>query len=845
MLDYLVRHALRNVWCSPYQDRQILLKLSRASAYNGVRNFIDLQWDREPMPTSGDRYHVFLIGQNTPHRLNLPTELGFWFKLSDLCEERDLIADIYSTGGLNFMRHTAYIKRTRNKKYIVAIRDQRRFARLDDQPVFLRLYSNAYYDSDRSHEADVRIRCQGKLIETPNAQLDLQWQFHQLRARPTGHAYAFVNGWLVDDFLPDQVAPGDYVEWVYDESIREIYEWRLADLKTFVSVLDNKQKYLLHPPKNLNTIDFDDDVDFWIIEKQANGRYKGLLIHQNQDSTIRMVTHHDYSLSSAVVGDYLEDNPQWQNNPNVYIRAHVRKSGYDRPLVDEHHRIKELYKLTDDEIYRAMIGIDSTIPEWRAARLESSNYTRIMRSYFKDITSAEVVQAYGYNATAKLTADTPLVVENETVQLPVGLQYDSTIYEFNAQGHLLDWRHHVGGEFYYTNHPNCAFIEAVTGIGGMDSNIAMSFGNAPVTLDPNQSYRFYLCPIISGVPNQEWIDVTGDTSKYQIVNGVVQWLVDPAGLMGAVKGNKHYISYDLTLAEHNHLYRISINHTPVQGTVLHIPPGRIDIWMNGKALIETIDYTVKYPEVIIRNKEYLEDGEQQFTIRCTGFANSDLSRDISKERGFVKHGTISLNSTYDIRDDKVMRCVVNGRTFLRDQLEFAEHQKGVEPQGIADGRPYMVEEVVPEVRGIVPFNTYVLRPESKEVDKRVSDYLTMKIPEPTWPNPPMIPERYEVYSPTCATILYDLWEGNREALPASATDAEVAEFMQPYLYLLDHDPTRDDNLDDRFVSIHPHPKYQVLTVTQRVYSFLDRIIRLYLRNRVDLSYFVDIEPGAD
>ena len=40
---------------------------------------------------------------------------------------------------------------------------------------------------------------------------------------------------------------------------------------------------------------------------------------------------------------------------------------WHRPLINEHSRIKELYKLSDDMIMQAMVGALANIPEWQAS----------------------------------------------------------------------------------------------------------------------------------------------------------------------------------------------------------------------------------------------------------------------------------------------------------------------------------------------------------------------------------------------------------------------------------------------------------------------------------------------
>lgn len=841
MLDYLVSHALQNVWCNPRQDRSAIVAIKRMTPFGGVRNHVEVMWRKEPLPVKGPYFHVYGLGQTAPGRLNLDTTGGEWINLMTLCSERQLTVDLYTETGLKVNPAWVWVKRTVQKFFVVAIQKQDTTPiKIDAAQLYMRFYSNSFWNSPRSATVNPQIVVQGTYIDGTTNINALQFQFLQHRALPVGKAYAFRNGRYINNFLPEDNQAGDHLHWVYDGSIKATYDFKLNELETFLSSLDNTRKYLLHPPKSIDLIDYHDDVDVYLIEKAPNGKETGVYVHRNDVRSVRMVTHRDYALSVDFIQTYIDDNSSWLGNPNVYVRLHVRHAGYDRPLIDEHLRIKELYKLTDAEIKRAMLGIDSTITEWRAAHLEMSNYTRIMRSLYESVTSAEVVDAYGYNAIAKLTADSPLRVVDQSVILPVGLREQSTIFEYDAQGLLLGWRLHYSGETYFTLYPNTALIEGVVGLGGLDASITL--GNAPVTLDPNQSYRFYVSTIVAGVMTQEWVDVTGNQQYYQLQNGVVTWLLDPAGQIGAVKGNRHFICYALTLTDQDMAYRISVNHTPIQGNVLRIPPGRIDIFLNGRALQEHLDYKVQYPEIVITNKEYLrtESQPQNVVIRCTGFSDPVTGREGATERGFVVYQKLSVDSTYDLRDDKVKRVVVDGRTFHRSSLNFEESGHDVLLPNIADGRPYFIEDVIVPIRGVSAYNTYVLRQRSQSVDARVSDYLSTKLPPPTYPEQPQIPSLYWIYSPTTAKLIADLTAGFLTAPSPTAEEADVALAMQPYLLWLPYDPCLDDGLDLRFISIHPHPEQVVLSLSRDDYLFLERVVKIYLRNRVDLSSFVSI-----
>ncbi len=837
MRDYLVSHAVKNVWCSPYQDRQWLLELRKVTGHGGVRNRFDYQWVSVQLPTENDYYHVYDIGQQSPARMNFPTDTNVWVSIATVATDRNILAQLYTRDGKMVSTQYSYLFRTDNLNYLIAVRRQPLVASLNAEPLYARFYSNAYFESVRDDSAELNIQVQGISSTGASSTLALQNVYHQWRNRSYGKAFAYVNGVYVDDFLPGETQTGDLVECVFDGSVVDSYDFKVTDLETFISTLDSQTKYVLHPPKGERAvIDYRDDVDVYLIKKTGN-RWVGRLFNKNAESSVRMLTHRDYSIPSAFVEFYTSTVAGWSTLEDIYVRVVVRESGYSRPLVFEHHRIHELYKMTDTLIERALIGLDANVPEWSADSLESSHYPQVMRSRYSQITPTLVAQMYGYNAMAKYTGDTPVGVVDGRITVPAGLQTDATFFEYDANGLLLGYRTQSSGSEYYTLYPGAALVEICSGLGG--TNPGFTFGTAPVTLNPLRGYRFYVSNKDgNGNVVNDWVDVTNDPTKYRVTNGVCTWLIDGADRQGLVKADHVFLLYTLNLPFASHLYQFNLVSGGLPGTPVPVPCGRLDLWLNGYALIENLDYYVKWPTVVLCNKEYLVAGNQQITVRMTGFCNSDLSRTLSTEVGWVKEGVISVDSVFHLRDDKVKRCVVGGRTFNAASLDFAEDLRYV-ASPVTNGRPYLVEDVFQPVRGMIDYDSLPLLSSSLDVDKRVSDYLSIKIPAPVEPPVNPIPDYYVLYSPFFAKVVGDIVAGFITAPPNHVTDAELSDWVQPYTYLLEYDPTKR-GFDSTYSIIHPHSLTTVVTVESDAYLALQRINRMFCFNRLNLSHHIDI-----
>ncbi len=857
--DYLVGHALRNAWCNPKQDLQVILKPARISFPGGVRRQVDHSWSTIPLPTAQDLYHVYQIGQVSPASLGLTPGQMAWRSLASVMASENLYTDVYVNSGLHLNRADCYVVYTEERNLLLAVKDQPVIAALQTEPLYFRLYSNAYFDSLRSRTDTQGIRTNSIVVTDINSAALFQNEYNTVRA---GHGLTllFINGVVQDNFVPAQTRAGDVLEYVYDSTIKQVVEFAVKDLPTFVSDLDSKVKYLLHHTATQvdgEMIDYRDDIDVYLVRKYTRGSntnaWRGVYFHKNVNDALRQLTHRDYSIPTATVQAYVASNPEWDDANELTVRLHIRNSGWKRPLIFEHSRVQELYKLPHAEIVRAMVGLDSTVDVWKAANLENSKYVAIMDSVYDGITRSLVEQAYGYNAVTRLAGNSPLAVKvvngRRQVSLPYGLWTNSTMFEYDTTGKLLGFYIHSAGAEYTPYNATCAMVEGIVGRGSFATST--TFGLQTQPYEALYNYRYYITGRKVGKPDQTgWQDVTGDSSKYMLVGNTIQWLVDPAYYFTAVRSDDRFLAYQLSLTVENGLLKFSIDGDgdyPAGAAhgVFYIPTGKLDLWLNGYALIENLDYQMVWPQIVITNKRYLVPGNTQvITVRGTGFCNSDMTRDRPAEFGYVNYGLLSRNKRFDLRDDKVLRLVINGRTLDRSVLKYAEATAAIQVAGIADGSPYQIDDVVVPLRQMVNQDDYAYREQSRAVDRAVSDYLTLKLPEPQIDAPVLVPTaRYPVYSPFTSTIMHDLVNGrlSTDGFRGQYSDRSLKLALASYEYLLDYDPVFRDGIDDRYVVVHPHNLQTLVELDIYQWRMLSRAAAIYLNNRVDVSAFTKVK----
>lgn len=856
VFDYLRDHALKNVWCTPDQDMQVIIKLAKITGPGGVKLKTRVLWREEYLPDTNSFWNVYQIGQVHPLIFGLFPLSHEWVAFDKTCNEQKMIADIYTDEGINLPRFQTYYKYNEDRNLIVAVKKNPKIPfDFNKDDIYLRVYTNEFFNTLRSDQIEDFIHVEGKVPTTNQQILDLQTTLATYTARD-GAVNVFVNGFKKDTIDLITTTPGDIVEFVYDSSIYKVIDFRVGDLLNFHSTLDAKMKYLLHYAGADNgMIDYQDDIDVFMMRDIGNGRQKGLYYHKNSEDAVRNVTHRDYSIVVPYVVNY--NSVFFKNQTtapvldpdDMYVRLHIRKSGYDRPLVFEHNRIHELYKMQDVDIVKAMLGIDSTVNNWRAEVLEAAGYTEIMRSECKNVTNELVQKAYGYNAISVILGQTPSATydfsNKKVIDVPYGLQTGATAYEYSADGTLLGWHVHPVGSRYSCVDDNAAYVEMFNGIG--TDHLDEYYNATNIPLNPKHSFRVYECRTMGGVPDNKFVDVTDSPNKYGVSSGRLIWLDNSTMYYPMVRTNAKFIAKDMEFMINHGEFKFSIVTLQKRGAtwtewVMHVPMGEIDIFLNGKSLIRDLDYVVRFPEIVIINKEYLVNPAteaQKIHIRHTGFCKPDMTLDEYGDYGFIVHGVLSNNSKYDIRDDKVLRITVDGALKTRSDMVFSEFHTGVSIIDSLNGQPYQVKDVVVPFKGLTREDTYSLRAKSIAVDKAVSDYLTIKIPQPPRTPPSAIVDRYAVVSPFCNRIIYSVDNGIIPIADRVYSDQEVYNLCKPYEGLLKYDPTTEElEVDDRFVIIHPHNLGFVVNFTLAKYRFMEQVVRIYNRNRVTLSPFV-------
>lgn len=835
MSDYLVQHARSNVWCSPNQDHHYVLKPARLTPPAGIYREFQHLWTSIRLPESAGLFHVYFIGQIHPRLLSLIPRQQAWVRADEVCNENFTLIDFYVERGLQHPRFRAWYYVTEERGIYIAIREAGKTGiRYHEEPLCMRIYQNQYFSSERYSGGAQKLYIAGSVIGSEQQLLDLIAEYNTYKVK-IGQTLVYVNGYKVNTLNTTIADVGDVVEYVYDSAIYKVIDFKIQTLGTFDSELDLKGKYLLHYQGTFEqTIDYRDDVDVYILNSTTQ---KSLYYHRNVADSVRMVTHRDYSVPVAYVSTFLQTLGVTNLN-NAYVRLHIRKAGFDRPLVHEHHRLRELYKLTDSQVRMAMLGVNSQVQEWRAPKLENSAYAKLMGVQAPDVTKELVTNAYGYHACANLLADSPVATYIYNAQrvaaAPLLFRAGATAFEYDVDGLLLGHYWHPAGELYNCTNATCRYVEFIAGQG--DVRVDDSYANT-VTLDAPAAYRFYRYSETTG-----WSDVTGD-NDYSISNGVATWTGTGKHI---TRSDKKFLLYALTLDGTAGVHQFALRNEQLHDGIwtslpMAVPMGELKIFLNGKGLIEDLDYFVNFPTVTIVNKEHLkESGDQEVIVRFTGFCDETLKSRQYVEHGFIVNGKLSTDHRYSVRESRVLRVQANGLLKREEEFAYAEDGSPYVLDSALNGKPYAIEELVAPMKGYTGRDNYDFWSISNAVDSRVGGYLTGRLAEQAMPAVSPIDAQYELYSPFFSKIIWALKndEIDNSALQNLTTDV-VQEMCEPYKYLYLVDPLHPDRqISKGFVAIHTHYYKTEVTLTVPQYTFLSLAVRVYGQNRINLSTHV-------
>ena len=850
-------------------------------------------------------FHVYHIGQIAPHLLGADIIENKWIGIDDVANEMECYINVYLDNGYVVPRSKCFIMRTwPGKNILLAIENDPKLTfgssksynsgtnsaqilpnTLNNQGINVRFYTN-----ERFFSAERR----SKAVNADN-QMYFETGLYtaQVKSRIQANENSTVKqGWFVLDGMVMNYAAAfdsyprlmDKEISVYrDETVIGIEYHRLQDLQVFTSIKNrNIKKYIIDLNLPIDRLVYWNDVEYYLGRMDGMG-FRGLCIPMLRQNPISTITNKTHAIRTDVITDLMNSVDWLVDSDNVYIMAVVRQGGVDTGLIHQHTLIEELFKLPNRVVLSAMSGVNALLNEWRADSLEHDDYAKIVEADYDAIIPDMVFNAYGYNAITRYHHPNPLKVNDYTlvngkrwysVQLSNAASERNKlltsgsplveVLEYDVGGLLLGRR-----RFPYSNGgllvaeqihaTDVALIEHyISSIEDNTLNLGEIYGNRVENNDLAAfGFAAYITTSDASQLKPKWLDVTSLKSYYHTIDTVksdgskvrtLVWNTDVLSEIGArpmVRINNRVCFKTFKVIDLNKGYRnFPVITIPTNSSAkVQVEPGCIELWMEGRLLIEDIDYVVDWPNIYV-GRRIADLNTATISVRLSGLANPDTStHEKARETGFVKNGILSVNGFYDIRNDRNIQINVGGALIHRDGASFDEAAGGIIRE--FDGRPYQIKDYITPVELYTNRSTVEEKAKSEEIDAKVMHYLNEYLPSNN-PNTGVITNtRWMVVSLFLDDIICRLKKDWLvQELKVGFTPEQADVWVKDALYLLKVDVSYFETTNRNYIRLIPHGQPNAISLTASQYKLVAMLADRYLNGRVQINHMLTINNGV-
>lgn len=849
--------ALNTIYAAPSQDDQYRFSLVEVTGNYPVKKTIKVYEEIKNLPNQQDRFLVFAIGNITPSFLNLINKDRSWFRdtwvnVEEDMNNRNFIVQFYNSKGVVFPRKNFFYSPMNNGLLVSFLVDrdiQNLFGTIDCK--YMRVYSNEVFDSDLQGaiKGQDSIKCESKLVRNNVDKQKLIIKFNTWEEEG-GKCLVYVNGYFTDKVrlgIPDN----SLIEVVYDKSILNIERYKLSTLRTFLSTKDNRVKYFLYRTRQVNYMQYEDDLEIYITEEVDNLKL-GTYYYQHKNYALTNVTDKDFALDSIFVNNQATElvTRFGGNVMDKDVVVLTRKSAVDRVLVHNASKLHELYKLPLAVQEDLMSNVNTTLPIFRAEYLEDSHYFKLMASTsLKNITPLLATQALGYNGLSYYLGNTPNQVPlNANVEVPFLYRTNSLVYEYNASGKVLGY-YPTYGPMYTVKDPLAAYVEFLQGTKINTFKLHLDGDSIPLL---SKEFRLIASSSINGTRVNDWVDITNNEDYVTYVGNEARLTVTPnMGVRITYENDVICEDKEVSLDSGVLTFPIDIFTEDTDNSLvrrLDYYFANTEVFMNDYRLTYKLDFFYSEGVVIITNKTHIDytKSKQKVHIRLTNPCLLKETINAREIRGFVNHGVLTRNNYYDITDDKVLSVFVDGKLVPRDNILFSETDNTVRLTSPTNGLPYTVNR---RLISLYPANHLTTRAffiENEEKDTSISNLFNVIYPEPDIGDFNIIQDHYYVYSPIVSKVIVDLKNNtiDPDIYTKPYNDTDIQNLINTrYKTYYELDPIRED-YPNNLVEVHPHAGNSTILVTVHQYRFLTNLIRIITNNqpdRINISGYLAID----
>lgn len=396
-----------------------------------------------------------------------------------------------------------------------------------------------------------------------------------------------------------------------------------------------------------------------------------------------------------------------------------------------------------------------------------------------------------------------------------------------------------------------------------------------VVLKPAVDYRFYY----KGV-NDLYYSYAVSGVHYDRVGDTLKWKTNSAVLNTCIRSSEdgYAVHSQLTLSKSG-VYKginrkLVLKYTPA---VLngHVGVGSIDIgggyiqrhedvlwgyihlYINGKRMIENIDYCVDRVAghlVVYSSAVMLDENTDKvidYSIYCFGHPQADMNRVKALEFGVIYNNLLSNNSKYESYRYRNCSMIVNGATLSMDNAthKLADEFNSIAPLSTANSLFYLIEDNYYDVGHMYQSHVGFSSSEQmlKERDFRIQSATCINAYKSSVPTPTndIAINRTVLVSAFLNSFIMDVIYGVYDISGLSSIDVQYHRQNVKTLYqgIFDIDPVARIGSDLYSVSQHIdlYPTYcnYSVGISLEKYNFISKVIKSFIPS-LELNRFFDI-----
>lgn len=831
--DYLVQSATKLAWSNPRGDYQYTFKPGLLSKPYGDIHTLRLPYVNIRLPSTSDRWVVYEMGQFGLWNIGVDDLFYGWKPLSEFIAPSNMLIEVFVNNRLLDLS-SIYFQRNENQNNLLAIKYTVNKELLDlREDLYIRFYSNAWFGTTDG-QASAGMQWSGRQIAVPQDAADMVNAISAITNQK--QLLTYHNGYLIEKLLVGEQQVGDNTQYYHDSSIIDYFDVPFTTLDSYQSDRDRRRKVIISIPDSIVlNIACVDDIEVYVCDVENNlagvERTVGVRYSRIDEYNMRQLTQRDYALDALRIEQIISEHKERLDRTTSFIRVYIRHATKMANLPEDGQLLRELYLLPLDLRRKLMIGGVSVIPEWQAKTLEVSPYMKWLQGDGDYINAGNIKNVYSYHA---LTRVSDMAVKNGTSNftLPPSMLNGGLVISCDADGLMHDMAEVPANTIAYAAPPNTESIECIPGrratIAATIENVSSLIQDPVASHFESRWYRF------SG---QEWKLAKEGTDYTLSQDGTTAtWNASFVSAERVRRLGDVYYKREFVIAEENLGKAIAI----FEGSPPFVdkPMARLDIWINGRRLVENVDFLVDHPRVWITSRDYyLPNTPINVTLVYHG-APGEI--DYKPTYGSIKHRYINYGKPFSLAVHRPRITIINGMVALEDETDFSESRKGTLDARFRDGHMYGLLPVINHMPLKAVESLSTSAKVALDKDKQLEVYLSDEIDEPELPGPILIPGKHGVISALFTKLIEDLDAERLDVSFGPTSSAAIAAILSEYKTEMEADLYLREKFDLDFFEIHPNGRNTTTIVNGVEFNFLNKINQDMFGGSVNLVNYISI-----